>query len=660
MAHGKRGLFDSDSYSDHGNVYKAYRESGYERQDDKDLVLDERITSHAEFAAFALLVPEWLETGAWHHLSTNAEGKRQLVLHTGRSHPNLPSPTRHPLLTSPEEIRQAEQAALCRLRSKPLAAEERAIFQLDTRAQRDGYQHVHKSWQARRAATREREDEDGLPDDENEDEDEEFSDEDDEGLDDETGILDDGSDDDEVVAAVTAAADEMVAASDDDDDDSECTRRTHLSWEVAAGLTEGFAAACAYLQTDEGNVKVADYMGSILDGEPHGNGRLMLRSGASWAGQMVQGEARGFGILSTTDDAFYKGQVRMSGEHVVRWGEGCQVPASRLRSRYKSGIWYDDQLDLQQDYSAATEEQVTFHEKQAEDAAGAAASADDDGAGGDRAPNEHSNGQEAEDAPTDAGAQGNRGADSGQPRIQGRRGAATAHPVCKLFRLRRLLPHDHKEAAEGGHIELLEAAIQRRPEKPWEVRDATAHLLHRIVEAWAHNRKVVMDGGRTDASLDAEHVAQAHHFMEMQELWVQSQNVGPALYFEAYRALGKKRAKDIWRAGNKDIDSDAYKRRWNVNLEDIRTLMKEARLTATEVSLHRNDELAQRGAARAAMRASLRDKAKVDERKLAVTALKKAYALVELRKAELERIDEKLAAEAEYADRQPSPPEPNE
>ena len=62
----------------------------------------------------------------------------------------------------------------------------------------------------------------------------------------------------------------------------ECATDKQLEWEL--GFAGDFASANAYLQTDEGRVAVGTYLGSIMDGLPHGHGRLTLRNGQRWSG----------------------------------------------------------------------------------------------------------------------------------------------------------------------------------------------------------------------------------------------------------------------------------------------------------------------------------------------------------------------------------------
>ena len=628
--HRSGNLYATDSYSDHGKVASAYLKSGYAVQDDADLVLDERITSHEQFAAFAFMVPEWLESGLWHHTQKDSQGKLLLILHTGGSHPNLPFPARHAPLTSPATIREEEQAALRRLRAQPLPAEERDLLQLDARC--EAYVHVHKNWQARKQVARER-DEDEM------DFDSTDEDEDDEGLDVEEWLEDDDDDDDDAREAGEAA--DLLTRSHDalrEDEESGATTcvQQPLEWELADGSTSGFAAASGYLQADDGRVKVGDYMGAIMDGQPHGHGRLTLRSGARWVGEMEHGEVKGYGVLTMADGMRYLGGAIASGEHVLRHGQGSQQHTcgngDDRRQPADAGTWYHDVLEVKQAVSVAFGQLITRAEREAEDAASAAA-----GGRACREVDSENGGGSSEPAAN---------ADSSvRARVRGDKG--TQHAVCQLFRLRRLLPLEHAAHASGGQIEKLERAIAQRPERPWEVRDATAELLHEVLYEWSRNRKLVMEAACTEASQTGTQVVDAQAAMEVQEIWIKAQNVGPELYYQAWKALAKARLKALVKSGAYTPGCDGEKRRFDVTVTEKRDLMARAKLSATEVSLHRNDDLAQRGA----MRQELRARAKLDELKQAKARLHKLLKDVEQLRAEIAALEEKRAAEAELANR---------
>ena len=655
--HGARGIFHSDSYADHGQVYKAYLASGYEAADDVDLVLDERITGHAEFAVFALWVPEHLETGLWHHVEMDSAGKTGLVLHTGRSQPNLPVPKPYALLTSPLTIREGRQAAYQRLRALDLPASERARLHLDDRRLREAYRHVHKRWQARKEGAREPDGEADDGPDENEEEFEsgEEDDEEYEGLDEEDtgggwGSADDDDDDDETAAGALADAMEPLAEEADEEDEEqrerEAAAREHLQWEVKDGVQAGFTTATAFLRTHEGRVRVGDYMGAVMDGLPHGHGRLTMRSGVLWVGMLVGGEVNGPGALTYPDGSTYTGKAVSKNEQILRWGEGRHVPSSRLPSRVKQGLWYDDELDLPQEVSGTTMNLAFDAYFDAEKAASEAAGTPEEGGEG-SAPQarERSDGRAAAGSST-------------QPVHKRARNSTSEHAVSRLFRLRRLLPAEHAAQGDGHCIEKLERAIQARPEQPWHVRDATTNLQHMVIVEWAFNRQLVMQHAQTEASHETSaEVTKAQEMMEVQEMWSKSQNVNVELYYQGWKALAKQKGKAIVRAPGYVPGEE--KKRWNVTTTEAGDLMKRARLTVNESSLHFNDDLAQRGAARNAIRHALRDKAQWDELKRAYAKLKKLLADVELQKSEIERIKDKRKADADLALRAPAPDEPS-
>ena len=423
-----------------------------------------------------------------------------------------------------------------------------------------------------------------------------------------------------------------------------------LEWELQeSNETADFTSAVAYLQSDSGRVRVGDYKGSMLDGLPHGVGRFTLRGGACWsllescwAGQMRAGKVNGLGIL-TAEGSTYVGTAVSSGEHVVREGCGRFVPAKHLRGKAIAALWYDNEVDLTPAQGAtissslliSCEQAAADAETAANTAANALASAhithnhaDSDGSGS------------GSSKPSTS--RGDSGSSSGGTST---RTGAQPHSVCKLFRLRRLLPDDHAEQAPGKRIELLERAIARRPENQREVRDATAQLLHAVSCAYHRNRKAVR-AAQAESAQTNHAVDEAQSWLEIQETWIMHQNVGPDLYVTLTKALMKQRGVARGQEQSSKQCNGAHTPR--LTTEDIVEMMQKARLSGkVEVSWYRNDSLAQRGANRQA----LKQKAQADELVLAHARLKKLLTQVAKLKSDICELEEQRAARKDLEER---------
>ena len=213
---------------------------------------------------------------------------------------------------------------------------------------------------------------------------------------------------------------------------------------------------------------------------------------------------------------------------------------------------------------------------------------------------------------------------------QARRGdTSSCHHVTRLFHLRRLLPAAHPEQADGKRIAALEAAIARRPERPREVRQATAQLLHVVVCAWERNLRTVKKAAAQTASTAAPEVEAAQGWLELQEMWIKHQNVGADLYRTAAKALMKTK-------GDTHLSTD-----------EILDLMTQARLSGpTEKSMFRNNDLASRAAVDA-MRTDQKKRAKCDELMRLRAKLRNLLAEVDRVKAAIAEAEAKRAAEAD-------------
>ena len=245
-SHGRVGRA-SDAYSEHGDIARAYIKSGYQAADDKDEVLDERFTSHEMFAAWAMMVPEFLLKGGWHHVESENDA-HVLVVHTGSSHPNLACYTYIHPLADPSHVRTHDEKVYTQLvdGDSITCAIERNLLQLNVTI--PPYAHVYTNYKARKR--RAKVVDGGGSDNGGDDNDEQFGDDDDD--DDDDADDDDYDDYDEGEEMLKEEEEEDCGDGDDEgdgDDDGDgdnwtATAMTTATAATAATTTKRRQALC--------------------------------------------------------------------------------------------------------------------------------------------------------------------------------------------------------------------------------------------------------------------------------------------------------------------------------------------------------------------------------------------------------------------------------